>query len=177
MKLSLDWLKQYVDIGGRDPGEIAYRLTMATAEVEEVDTLTRIVDGVVVGKITAIEPIDSGGGEKHMNYVTVDIGGETLGSVCGAPNVETGMNSAFAPSGTTIAGGLTVKEQKLYGMMSRGILLSPLELGWGESHAGIMAFPGSLKPGTELAELVPGSDHVIDIDNKSITHRPDLWGH
>jgi len=177
MKLSLDWLKQYVDIGGRDPEEIAYRLTMATAEVEEVEELSRIVEGVVVGKITAVEPIEPGGDGKSMNFVTVDTGGETTETVCGAPNVETGMNSAFAPPGTRIAGGLTVREQKLYGRVSRGILLSPLELGWGESHAGILSFPRSLKPGTGLAGIVPDRDHVIDIDNKSITHRPDLWGH
>ncbi|MFC1692681.1 phenylalanine--tRNA ligase subunit beta [Candidatus Latescibacterota bacterium] len=177
MKLSLDWLGQYVDLKGLTPEEIAYKLTMMTAEVEGVETVTRSVEGVVVGEITQIEPVETGESDTLMNYVSVDLGKEKLESVCGAPNVKIGMKSAFAVPGTEIVNGLIVKERKVYGRVSRGILCSPRELGWGESHVGIMAFQGSLQVGTDLAGLVPVTDHVIDIDNKSITHRPDLWGH
>ena len=64
---------------------------------------------------------------------------------------------------------IIVKEQKVYNRLSQGILCSPKELGWGEFHLGIMAFTDELAPGTELAEFVPPVDHVIDIDNKTIT--------
>ncbi len=177
MKLSLEWLKNYVDIGDRDPEGIGLRLTMATAEVEEVVRLDRTVSGVVVGEVLAADAVETGD-DKIMRHVTVGVGGgKTLETVCGAPNVAVGMKSAFAAPGTELAGGMKVTEQELYGRKSRGILLSPMELGWGESHAGIMAFPSSMETGAGLADFVPDHDYIIDIDNKSITHRPDLWGH
>lgn len=177
MKLSLEWLGHYIDLPKVSPQDIAYRLTMATAEVEGVEPLHRSVRGIVAGEITESASIDTGDSGKTMEYVTVNTGKGIFRTVCGAPNVRVGMKSAFAAPGSTIAGEHTVREQRVFGRMSEGILCSPRELGWGESHAGIMAFPDSLAPGTELAELVPDTDHVIEIDNKSITHRPDLWGH
>ena len=177
MKLSLEWLKQYVDLPPVSPEDIAYKLTMKTAEVEGVDVLKRIVHGIIVGEIGNIEPVDTGESDKIMNYVTVNLGSKTLKTVCGAPNVKLGMRSPYAVPGTTIAEGLTVEKQRVYGRMSEGILCSPRELGWGESHAGIMAFPGSIPVGAELADFVPAEDYIIEIDNKSVTHRPDLWGH
>jgi len=177
MKLSLGWIKQYVDIPALEPKKIAHQLTMSTAEVEGVERISRSVEEIVVGEITGVEPIDTGDAEKVMFYVTVNTGTETACTVCGAPNVRIGLKSAFAAPGTTIARNFTVREQKVYGRMSQGMLLSPLELGWWESHVGIMAFPENLEPGTELANQVPAEDFIIDVDNKTITHRPDLWGH
>ncbi|MBT4483691.1 MAG: phenylalanine--tRNA ligase subunit beta, partial [Candidatus Latescibacteria bacterium] len=112
-----------------------------------------------------------------INYVTVNLGSETLKTVCGAPNVMVGMKSAFAVPGTVIAEGVTVKEQKVYDRISYGILCSPRELGWGDFHIGILSFSDTLSAGTKIANIVPETDYVIEIDNKSITHRPDLWGH
>ncbi len=177
MYLSLDWLRHYVDLGSEKPQDTAYRLTMATAEVEDVEKITRSVKNIIVGRIENIAPIDTGDSGKTINLVTVDTGQGVTESVCGAPNVRVGMKSALALPGTTLAGGITVREQSVYGKKSSGILCSPLELGWGESHAGIIAFPDSLPTGAELGDFVPETDHVIEIDNKSITHRPDLWGH
>ena len=77
----------------------------------------------------------------------------------------------------TLAGGSVVKAAEVYGKTSSAVLCSPLELGWGESHVGIMEYPETLTNGTNLADLVPAIDYIIEIDNKSITHRPDLWGH
>lgn len=177
MKLSLEWLRHYVELPNLSPGDIAHRLTMATAEVEGVETLRRAVRGVVVGQVTGVVPLEAEESGKVLNYVTVDTGSETFQSVCGAPNVRKGMKSAFAAPGTAIADGHTVREQMVAGKKSQGILCSPRELGWGESHAGIMAFSDTLRAGLDLAEVVPEVDHIIEIDNKSITHRPDLWGH
>ncbi|MFC1541913.1 phenylalanine--tRNA ligase subunit beta [Candidatus Latescibacterota bacterium] len=177
MKLSLEWLKQYVDLPDLEPKEIAHKLTMATAEVESVDVLKRYIEGIVVGEVTNIEPIDTSKNSKSMHSVTVNTGSETFETVCGAPNVAVGMKSAFAAPGVNISNGLVVKEQELYSHKSQGILCSPKELGWGESHFGIMAFPDTMVPGTVLSEYVPAEDYIIDIDNKTITHRPDLWGH
>ena len=177
MKLSLEWLKSYVDLPGIAPEEVAHNLTMATAEVEGVDRIERITRNVIVGEVIAVEPVETAKSEKTISFVTVDTGTGTVGTICGAPNVERGMKSAYAPPGTVIAEGFTVTEQTMYGHKSYGMLLSPKELGWGESHAGIFAFPASLTTGTELAGLVSPEDFIIDIDNKTVTHRPDLWGH
>ncbi len=176
MKLSLEWLGQYVDLPALDPGEIAHKLTMATAEVEGVETIERCVRGIVVGEIVRIVPLNENE-ESSLSYVTVTTGRDTYHTVCGALNVKTGMKSAFAAPGTTIRDGRVIREQTVSGRPSRGILCSPKELGWGESHAGIFAFPESIEVGTELAEIVPSRDHLIEVDNKSVTHRPDLWGH
>jgi len=105
MKLSLEWLRQYVEMPPVAPEEIAYNLTMKTAEVEGVETLERTVAGIVVGEIVAVEPMDTGDPGRLMQYVTVNLGGTTLQTVCGAPNVAVGLKSPFAPPGTTIAGG------------------------------------------------------------------------
>lgn len=177
MKLSFEWLGQYVNLDNLSPDDVAHKLTMSTAEVEGVETLSRAVRNIVVGEITGIEPIKTGDSDKVMNYVTVNLGSEIMKTVCGAPNVMVGMKSAFAAPGTEIAGKVIVKEQKVYSRISYGILCSPLELGWGESHAGIVSFPENLDTGAVLAEFVPEFDTIIEIDNKSITHRPDLWGH
>ncbi|MHB9029989.1 MAG: phenylalanine--tRNA ligase subunit beta [Candidatus Latescibacterota bacterium] len=176
MKLSLEWLGQYVKLPDLSPREIAHKLTMATAEVEGVETVERAVKGIVVGEIIESTPM-SGAEGKTLNIVTVNAGREVFQTVCGAPNVMKGMKSAFAAPGSKIADGHTIREQMIFGRLSRGILCSPKELGWGESHAGVFAFPDSLEAGMELAEIVPETDHIIEIDNKSITHRPDLWGH
>ena len=176
MYLSFDWLSQYVDLSGITPDQAALDLTMATAEVEGVELLSRSMAGVVAGCVVAVEPIETGDPAKTLAYVTVDTGSGAFETVCGAPNVRVGMISAFAAPGTKLSAG-TVTEQEVYGLVSRGMLCSPLELGWGESHIGIMAFPEGIEPGTPLADLVPATDAVIEIDNKSITHRPDLWGH
>ena len=176
MKLSLDWLRQYVDIGKVSPEDVAYKLTMATAEVEDVQAINRTVKNIVVGEVTEIEPLETDENDRSINYVTVNLGSETLKTVCGAPNVMVGMKSAFAVPGTLIADGITVKEQKVYGRICNGILCSPRELGWGDFHIGILSFSDTLTAGTKLANIVPETDYVIEIDNKSITHRPDLWG-
>lgn len=176
MKLSLDWLSQYIDLPKVSPEDMAHQLTMKTAEVEEVETLNRVVDGIVVGEVTAVEPVEHSG-ETSLNLVTVNTSNRTYQTVCGAPNVEVGMKSAFAPPGTTIAGGVVIAEQAMAGRTSSGILCSAQELGWGDFHLGIMAFPQLIEAGMPLADLVPATDYLIDIDNKSVTHRPDLWGH
>ena len=106
MKLSLDWLGQYVDLSNISPEEVAYKLTMATAEVEGVESVRRVVANIVVGEITAIEPIHTGDPDKILCYVTVNLGTETLETVCGAPNVKVGMKSPFAVPGTVIADGV-----------------------------------------------------------------------
>ncbi len=175
MFISVDWLSEYVDLTGISTDDLADRITIHTAEVEGVETLTRAVAGVVAAKVVSAEPLDTG--EKTVHVVVVDVGGTQRRTVCGAPNVAVGMVGAFAPAGTTIADGTTLAETTLYGHPSEGMLCSASELGLGGAHESILALPATVAPGTPLSELVPETDVLIEIDNKSLTHRPDLWGH
>ena len=172
MKISLDWIAQYVDLSDLSPQTIAHRLTMATAEVEGMETLGRALDGVRIGHVLSVEPLGD-----RQTFVSVQCGAEQFTTVCGAPNVREGMKSAFASVGVTIAGGQTIKERQVGGKMSQGILCSSEELGMGGGHFGILDLPESLENGAALADFIPSSDTLLEIDNKSLTHRPDLWGH
>ena len=172
MKISLDWIAQYVDISDVSPETVADRLTMATAEVEGLETLVRALDGVLIGRIVSVEPLDG-----PQTFVHVQCGAAQFTTVCGAPNVRVGMKSAFAPAGVHIAGEQIIAEKQVGGHLSQGILCSSDELGMGGGHFGIIELPESLEDGATLANLVPPSDTLLEIDNKSLTHRPDLWGH
>ena len=176
MKISLDWISDFVDLAGVSPRELAERLTLATAEVEDIHYIRRHTQGVLVGRVTACEVIEgqpSGG----LRRVEVDCGSRRFESVCGAPNVTLGMVSAFAPAGVTLAGGAMIAEQTVAGRRSEGVLTSAAELGLSHWHEGILEIPESIPVGTPLDALIPLEDVLIEIDNKSLTHRPDLWGH
>lgn len=172
MHISLDWVGQYVDIADLSPDTIAERLTMSTAEVEGVHPLTRSLAGVRIARVETVEPLDGA-----QTFVTVACGAERMTTVCGASNVRVGMTSAFAPAGVTLADGQTIAERRVGGRSSRGVLCSSDEVGMGGGHFGILDLPAGLEPGRPLADLVPAADTLLEIDNKSITHRPDLWGH
>ncbi len=174
MKISLEWISQFVDISDLAPEEIANRITMKVAEVEEVIPLQRSIRGVTVGEIVAAKDNPKNPKQK---VVTVDCGKRRYETVCTAPNVKVGLKSAFASAGVTIDGGQVIKEATLDGFRSQGILCSAKELGLSSFHEVILEIPASIPNGTTLAELIGTSDYVVDIDNKSITHRPDLWGH
>ena len=172
MKISLEWIAQYVDVSDIAPDMIAERLTMATAEVEAVETLTRSLDGVRVGRVVSVEAVSD-----TNTFVRVECGTDAFSTVCGAPNVRPGMTSAFAPAGVRLADGTRLEARQVADRPSQGVLCSSEELGMGGGHLGIVDLPDSLASGRLLSELIPPTDTIIEIDNKSLTHRPDLWGH
>ena len=176
MYISLDWISDYVDLSGIDPSEIANKLTLSTAEVEGVETITRFVDGVIVGKIVSTEPIVGADGKK-LTFCTVDCGGKQYTTVCGAPNAKVGLVVPFAQIGTVLAGNKKVEKTEMCGKPSEGILCSAAELGMSDWHEIVFECPSDTKIGTPFADYVPKTDTLIEIDNKSLTHRADLWGH
>jgi len=175
VKISLDWIGDFVDLEGLSPEVIADRLTLSTAEVEGLEVIRRAVLGVVVGKVVEAKPI--GNGQQSLWLVSVDCGGRHYQSVCGAPNVRVGLLSPFAPAGVQLAEGQRIEEGEVAGHKSQGVLCSAKELGMSRWHEVVLECPESIAPGTPLAELIPAEDVVLEIDNKSLTHRPDLWGH
>jgi phenylalanyl-tRNA synthetase beta chain len=175
VKISTDWLNDHVDLAGLDAAEIAELLTVRTAEVEGVETVSRALDGVRVAEVLEAVPFEVDGRVVHA--VRVSTGDATFRTVCAAPNVRVGMHAPFAPAGCQLASGERIAAATRHGRPSEGVLCAPGELGLGSGKEGLLELPADLAPGTRLADLLPVTDTLIEIDNKSLTHRPDLWGH
>lgn len=185
MKISLEWISDFVDLSGIDVAKIANELTLRTAEVEGVETVHRNLRGVLVGKILTAEPFaaDKDGEPKTYHRCTVVCGQNgdgtprTYQTVCGAPNARVGLIAPFAPAGVVLAGDKKIEKSTVAGYPSDGMLCSAAEIGLGYWHEMLFEMPESTIVGTPLETLIPEEDTLIEVDNKSVTHRPDLWGH
>ncbi|MDC7228460.1 MAG: phenylalanine--tRNA ligase subunit beta [Spirochaetales bacterium] len=175
MKISLDWIKDFVELPELSPQEMGVRFTLSTCEVEGVEETNAHMEQVSVVEITKIEAHPEA---DKLRLVSFETGSGERRVVCGAPNVAPGMKVPFAPIGTTLPGGFTLEPKKIRGVMSEGMLCAEDELGLSDDHAGLMELPADAPVGKSLAEYLElKRDVLLDIDNKSITHRPDLWGH
>ena len=173
MLISLQWLGRHVDLEGVDVDELARRFTLNVAELEEVHHVGAAAAACVVGLVLEAAPIEG----THLRACRVDVGaGEPRSIVCGAPNVAAGQRVPVALPGVRI-GELDIAERKVRGHLSQGMICSERELDLGDDHAGILTLAGDPAPGTPLGEVLPVEDTLLEIDNKSLTHRPDLWGH
>ena len=175
MKISLAWLADFVDLDGVEPERVAELLSLHTAEVEGVEVFGSTITDVVVGEV--VECSRHPDAEK-LSVTQVDFGGgEAVQVVCGAPNVRQGLKVAFAPVGSVLPGGHKLKKAKLRGQVSHGMICSARELELGEDHAGILELEDASVIGRRLVDQLGLLDSVLELDNKSVTHRPDLWGH
>ncbi len=176
MKISMEWIKEFVDLPRLSSHELGERFTLSTCEVEEVVETGKVLEETFVAEITAIEPHPDA---DKLRLVSYDAGSAGKGRVvCGAPNCEIGMKVPYAPIGTTLPIGFTLEPKKIRGILSEGMLCAEDELGLSEDHEGLMVLDADAAKGTPMAEYLETSPSVVlDIDNKSITHRPDLWGH
>ena len=150
------------------------KFTIRTAEVEDVKVVGNNIDGVVVAQIVDCkEHPDS----DHMHVLMVDYGEkEPIQVVCGAPNVRKGLKTCFVKVGGHIDG-IEIKPRPLRGVVSNGMCCSGRELGISDNHEGILELPDDYPVGKDIKELWPIDDIIVEIDNKSLTNRPDLWGH
>src|SRR5688572_19055748 len=178
MKISYRWLRRHVDLSGLSPREVANDLTIHTAEVEGLAPFAPWLGEVVVGKV--VERAKHPDADK-LSLCRVDVGprgeGQLLQIVCGAANVAQGQRVAVALPGVTLPGDLKIKKTKIRGVESQGMICSERELQLSDEHEGIWVLPGTPEPGTKVSAALGLDDWVIEIDNKSLTHRPDLWGH
>lgn len=173
MYISINWINDYVDLSGINPDELVKRFNLSTAEIEGVDYKGKNIQNVVFGKILKVENHPN---SDHLHILEVDVGSEHLQIVCGAPNVREGMVTAVClPGGSVIAG--KIKPTKLAGVESNGMCCAETELGIGSDDDGIMDILEDVTIGQNIKEVWPIDDIVLEIDNKSITNRPDLWGH
>ena len=173
MLISLNWLERHVDLEGIDVDELARRFTLNVAELEEVHHVGRAAAATVVGHVLEAAPVEG----THLHHCRVDTGAHGLRQiVCGAPNIAAGQRVPVALPGQTI-GDLTLDEREVRGLLSQGMICSEAELDLSGDHEGILVLDGEPAPGTPLSEVFPVEDTLLEIDNKSLTHRPDLWGH
>ncbi len=173
MLLSVEWLQEFVDLGGIDPAQLGELFTLHVAEVDTVSEPGGGWLGVVAGKVLGLRPHPDA---DKLRLVTVNDGAREHEVVCGAPNVDVGQTICFAPEGTTLPDGLVLTRRKIRGVESAGMVLSERELGLSEEHEGILVLDDVIAAGTPAVEFLPGGA-VIDVDNTAITTRPDLWGH
>jgi phenylalanyl-tRNA synthetase beta chain len=176
MLISIDWIKEFVNVPDLSPKEIGSKFTLATAEVEDVITTGGVFDKIVVAEIVSFE--------KHpeadkLNLVTFKINAtETRKVVCGASNVKVGIKIPYACVGLTLPNGMTLEPKKIRGILSEGMLCSQEELGLPVTIDGIFELPTDTVVGSTMLDFLKlKKDTVLDVDNKSLTHRPDLWGH
>jgi phenylalanyl-tRNA synthetase beta chain len=176
MKVTLHWLKQYVDFNW-SPEELAERLTMLGLEVEGVQKLGGEFAGVVVGQVLAKDKV-AGSDKLSVNRVADGTGERTI--ICGAQNHQPGDKVAlilpnFAlPLKPGEKEPFIIKERKVFGVVSQGMMCSKKELGLGEDGDGIIILPPDAKVGQPFAEHLgrAGSDVVYDLE--VTPNRPDL---
>ncbi len=175
MYISLNWLKDYVDIPRKvSPDDLGLLLTTHTVEIDDVINQAEKFKNVAVGKILEIN--------KHPNadrlqLAKVDVRNEILDIVCGASNIEVGQLVPVALVGAILPNGLEIKEAEVRGEKSFGMMCAADELGLGDDHSGIIILDKKAKVGQNFADYLGVKDTVYEVDNKSITHRPDLWSH
>ena len=187
MKVSLNWVKKYIDIPAElTNSQIAYDLTMRTVEVEDVvDTAEKFHD-IVVGKITAVNAHPNA---DKLRVCMVDIGeAEDVQIVCGGSNLYEGEKVVVSKPGAEVywhgeSDLMKIKETKMRGVASYGMICGAEEVYLEDLYPAddptVIVDLGDIDatPGQNIADVIGMNDTVLEIDNKSLTNRPDLWGH
>ncbi|MGA3024400.1 MAG: phenylalanine--tRNA ligase subunit beta [Bryobacteraceae bacterium] len=155
MKFSYQWISELVDGLDANPRELAQLITMKTAECEGLEEVGAALRDASAVLILAVEPIEG----SHNLKALIETAQGDKWVVCGAPNCWAGMYTAWLPVG----------RKAVAGVESDGMLASGIELGITRDHSGIVKL--------DSPELTLTPDTIIEVDNKSLTHRPDLWGH
>ena len=175
MYISLNWLKDFVKIPAKiDAEEISKELTNHTVEVEGFINQAEQFKNVVVGRVLEVK--------KHPNadrlrLAVVDVKKTKLNIVCGAPNLVEGQLVPVALIGAILPNGLEIKESEIRGEKSSGMICAEDELGIGKSHEGIIVLRDDAKIGESFAKYLKADDIVLEVDNKSLSNRPDLLSH
>ena len=175
MLLSMNWIEDFVDLSGIDKLDLIHRFSLSTAEVEnEIFFKGKDISGIVVAEIKSVEEHPK---SKKLHLLKVDAGnGELIDVVCGAPNVRVGMKTAFAQLGAQI-GDITIAPRELAGYTSNGMCCGESEIGISDDNSGIMEITDDVPLGTDIKTIYDVEDIIFEVDNKSLTNRPDLWGH
>ena len=173
MKISLNWLKNYIQLDGISTKEIVEKLTMSGLEVEDYIDQNKIYFGIVVGFIKEVK--------KHpdadkLTVCTVNDGNSDFQVICGAANISEGQNIVFAKIGSVIPNGnMEIKKVKIRGVESFGMICAEDELELSDDHSGIMVLDSKLNAGTPISEALNLDDVILEV---AITpNRPDALSH
>ena len=172
MLISLNWLKQYIDLDGIGINEMENALTMIGQEVEKIEVLGENLENVVTAQIIEKEMHPD---SDHLTICKVDNGKEILQIVCGAPNHKAGDKVVLAQVGAKLAPDFVIKKGKIRGVESNGMLCSEEELNIGKDSDGIMILPEDTPVGVPMKEYLGINDTVFELE---ITpNRPDCLSH
>ena len=169
MKISLNWLKDYLDLSGKTPEEVSELLTDIGLEVEgmeEVESIPGGLQGLVVGEVKSCERHPNA---DRLSVTQVDVGGENpLHIVCGAPNVAAGQKVVVAPVGVTLhpveGEPFKIRKGKIRGELSEGMICAEDEIGLGHDHEGIIVLPEEAPTGMAVKDFLGiKTDIVYDI--------------
>ena len=173
MFISMNWIGDFVDLSGLDLEALIHRFTLSTAEVEDVYHMGQDLRDVVAGKILSVKNHPD---SKKLHLLQVDAGDKIYDVVCGAPNVREGLIVPFVKEGGMVSG-QEIACATIAGVESHGMCCSEKELGISDDHSGLMELPADTPVGRDICDLFAIKDTVFEVDNKSLTNRPDLWGH
>lgn len=160
MRVSLEWLRDWVDVG-TDGSALAEELTTLGLEVDDVLEAAPGVAGIVVARVEECRPHPNA---DKLSLCVVFDGATRREVVCGAPNVRAGVTVAYAPVGARLPDGRTIEAAKLRGVVSQGMLCSSRELGLAEDVDGLLILEDSAVPGTSLAAHLALDDTILEID-------------
>lgn len=192
MIISVNWLKKFVP-NLPEIGELSKLIGARLVEIEGVEKLGEKYKDVIIAKVISAEKVEN---SDHLNLCKIDDGGVRkdierdengfVQVVCGAPNVRAGIFVAWLPPESIVPetfGGENFKlgARKLMGNMSNGMIASIRELGLGDEHDGILevspeVFENGIQAGDSFAEKFELNDFLLEVENKSLTHRPDCFG-
>ena len=192
MIISVNWLKKFVP-NLPEIGELSKLIGARLVEIEGVENLGEKYKDVIIAKVISAEKVEN---SDHLNLCKIDDGGARkdierdengfVQVVCGAPNVRAGIFVAWLPPESIVPetfGGENFKlgARKLMGNMSNGMIASLRELGLGDEHDGILevspeVFENGIQAGDSFAEKFELNDFLLEVENKSLTHRPDCFG-
>lgn len=188
MIISINWLKKFVDID-ISVERLAELIGERLVEIESITDLSEKYKDVIVAKVVEATDIED---SDHLHLTKIDDGGKVrdverdasgyVQVVCGAPNVRAGMLVAWLPPNSVVPETFGSKEpfvlgaKELRGLKSNGMLASARELDLYDEHDGILEIDKDAQPGDSFAELYELNDYLLDIENKSLTHRPDAFG-
>ena len=173
MFLSMNWIGDFVDLSGLDKKALIKNFTLSTAEVEDIIVKGEDTYGVIVAKILTVENHPT---SKKLHLLKVDTGSGVVDIVCGAPNVREGMKVALATSGGAVSGH-KIEPATIAGFTSYGMCCSEAELGLSDDNSGIWEITDDIPLGTDIKTVYDVDDIIFEVDNKSLTNRPDLWSH
>lgn len=188
MIISVNWLKKFTDIT-MPIDELATLIGARLVEIESVEDLSEKYKDVIIVKVVESRDVE---GSDHLHVTKVDDGGKIqdierdenglVQVVCGAPNVHAGMLAAWLPPSSTVPESFGTNDpfvlgaRKLQGYVSNGMLASAKELDLFDEHDGIIEVDKDIPAGTLFAEAYELNDYLLDVENKSLTHRPDTFG-